>query len=587
MKNFKLVPSAWLLLLLGLSFGLAGTASTATQEELLQSTAEPGQRGGRLAIGQPSEPKTLNPVIAVDQPSQDVIRRTMADLIHINRFTLKTEPALAKSWTATPDGKTFTLQLRRGIRFSDGVPFDADDVMFSFQVYLDEQVGSPQRDLLLIDGKPIKLEKLGPYTVRFSFPAPYAVAERVFDSISILPRHLLEKEYREGRIKQVWSLSTPPAAIAGLGPFRLKSVAPGERLVLERNPYYWKIDSKGQRLPYLDELSFVAVPNPEAQVVRFLAGDIQAISRLSADGYAALLPDQQKLHYKLYDVGAGLEFNFLVFNLNDDVEGRLAEAARKQVWFRDVRFRQAVSRAIDRAAIARLVYHNLATPLATHVTPGDKLWVDSSLQAPSQSLAEARRLLQAAGFSWKPDGALTDPQGNRVSFSILANSGNAQQMQSATLIQSDLAKLGIDVHVVSLEFRATLDRIFQSHDYDVALMRMANGDTDPNPGTNLLTSGGQTHVWNMGEKKPPQWQAEIDRLMQQQMTTMDYRHRKRLYDQVQQILVREAPALFLVSPNILVAARENLGNVRPAIMDNYILWNADELFWRTPAGTHK
>ncbi|HET7872871.1 MAG TPA: ABC transporter substrate-binding protein, partial [Terriglobales bacterium] len=476
------VVLAWLVP--GLS--LQGFGGVAADEELMRSTAEPGRRGGSLSIGQPVEPKTLNPVIAVDQPSRDVIRRIHSDLIHINRFTQKTEPALAKSWTATPDGKTFTLQLRRGIRFSDGAPFDADDVVFSFQVYLDEKVDSPQRDLLLVDDKPIKVEKLGTHTVRFSFPSPYAVAERVFDSVAILPRHLLEKDYREGRIKQVWTLATPPSAMAGLGPFRLKSVAPGERLVLERNPYYWKVDSKGQKLPYLDELNFLVVPNSEAQVVRFLAGDVQAISPLSADGYEALAADQQKRRSKLYDVGSGLEFNFMVFNLNDDVAGRLPEIARKQPWFRDVHFRKAVSLAIDRTAIARLVYHNRATPLATLVTPGDKLWFDSSLPASQQSLNESRRLLQEAGFSWK-DGALFDSQGRRVSFSILANASNPQQTQSASLIQNDLTRLGMEIHVVTLEFRAALDRIVQSHDYDVALMRMANGDADPNTVMNILT----------------------------------------------------------------------------------------------------
>src|SRR5689334_7895969 len=138
------------------------------QPDLLHSTAEAGQAGGRLVVGQSSEPKTLNPLTALDQPSLDVIRRMNADLIHINRFTQKTEPALAKSWTASPDGKVFTLKLRRGIRFSDGAPFDADDVMFSFQVYLDPKTNSPQRNLLLIGDQPIRVEKLDQYSVRFS-----------------------------------------------------------------------------------------------------------------------------------------------------------------------------------------------------------------------------------------------------------------------------------------------------------------------------------------------------------------------------------------------------------------------------------
>ena len=116
----------------------------------------------------------------------------------------------------------------------------------------------------------------------------------------------------------MWGLNTPPDKIAGLGPFRLKQVVPGERIVLERNPYYWKVDAKGQKLPYLDELTFLIVPNQDAQVVRFQAGDAQIVSGLSGDNYAALESEQASRHFKLYDAGPGLEYNYLMFNLNDD-----------------------------------------------------------------------------------------------------------------------------------------------------------------------------------------------------------------------------------------------------------------------------
>ena len=327
---------------------LAGAQAIA-QEDLLRTTSEPGISGGKLVIAQRSEPRTLNPIQSVDQNSLGVLGRMMGDLIHINRATQKTEPALAKSWTVSKDGTVFTLKLRRGIRFSDGQPFDADDVLFTFKVYLDEQVHSIERDLLVISGKRVNVEKLDAYTVRFTFPSPYSAAERVFDGLAILPRHLLEKDYQAGKIGQDWTLNTPPAQIAGLGAFRLKQVVPGERIVLERNPYYWKVDAKGQKLPYLDELTFVVVPTQDAQVIRFQAGDSQIISGLSADNYAALETEQKARNFKLYDAGPGLEYNFLMFNLNSDTENRLPEVARKQKWFRDVRFRQAVSAAIDRA----------------------------------------------------------------------------------------------------------------------------------------------------------------------------------------------------------------------------------------------
>ena len=565
---------------------LLSGAQAATQEDLLRTTSEPGNRGGKLVIAQRSEPRTFNPVVAVDQNSFGVNARMMADLIHINRATQKTEPALAKSWTVSKDGTQFILKLRRGLRFSDGEPFDADDVLFSFKVYLDEQVHSSQRDLLIISGKSTKVEKLDAYTVRFTFPAPYSAAERVFDGLAILPRHLLEKDYQEGKINQAWTLNTQPAKIAGLGAFRLKQVVPGDRIVLERNPYYWKIDAKGQRLPYLDELAFVVVPTQDAQVIRFQAGDSQIISGLSADNYAALEPEQKSRHFKLYDAGPGLEYNFLMFNLNDDTD-RLPEVARKQKWFRDARFRQAVSAAIDRAAIVRLVYRNRGAAIATHVSPGNKAWFNASIPAPARALPRARELLQAAGFSWKADNSLVDSGGQPVEFSIVVTSSNAQRGQIATLVQDDLKAIGIAAHVVPMETRSANDRVLNSHDYEAIVMALVSGDADPTPDMNILMSNAQTHLWHLGEKAPATpWEAELDQLMQKQLVTLNYQQRKKIYDRVQEVLAQQLPMVYLVSPNILVGAQVDLGNFHPAIIEQYTFWNAEELFWHTPAGKH-
>jgi peptide/nickel transport system substrate-binding protein len=560
------------------------------EEELFRTTSEPGIRGGKLVIALRSEPRSFNPAnapAANDANSLGVIARMNSDLIHINRATQKTEPALAKSWTISKDGTQFTLNLRRGLRFSDGQPFDADDVIFSFTVYLDEQVHSPERDLLIIGGKPITLKKLDAYTVRFIFPAPYSAAERVFDSLPVLPRHLLEKDYKEGKIGQAWTISTPPEKIAGMGAFRLKQAVPGDRIVLERNPYYWKADAKGQRLPYLDELTFLVVPTQDAQVIRFQAGESQIISSLSAENFAALEPQQAARHFRLYDAGPGLEYNFLMFNLNDDTEGRLPETARKQRWFRDLRFRQAVSAAIDRQAMARLIFHNRAAILAAHVSPGNKRWFNSSVPPLEHSVSKAKELLRDAGFSWRPDGALADAAGKPVDFTILVSSSNGLRGQMATLIQDDLKQIGIAAHVVPMEARSATDRVLNTHDYEAIVMGLVSGDADPTPDMNVLMSNGQTHLWHLGEKKPATpWEAELDQLMQKQLVTMDYPRRKKIYDQVQEILARQLPMVYLISPNILVGAQEDLGNFRPAIIEQYTFWNADELFWHTPAGKH-
>jgi len=563
-----------------LALFVAITCPQALAGEDLMVTENPlGRSGGRIVIGLRSEPKTLNPVLAADDTSRDVIRCMTADLIHISRETLKTESALAKSWNVSRDGKQYTLHLRQGLHFSDGQPMNADDVLFTFRIYLDEKNHSPQRDLLVIGGKPVDVRKVDEYTVRFNLAQPYAAAERIFDGLAILPAHLLEGTYQGGGFAHLWSLTTPASQFAGLGPFRLKEYVPGQRVILEKNPFYWKKDRAGNRLPYLDEIVFLFVPSEDAQVVRFEAGDTDVLSRFSADNFAVLEKQQTARGYHLYDLGAGLEYTFLFFNLNDlSAKGR-PEIAKKQAWFQDLRFRQAVSAAVDRDSIIRLVYQGRATPLWGNVTPGNKLWIDTVIPHPAQSLDQARQLLQSSGFSFKDDGSLVDPHGMPVEFSILSSSSNAQRSKIATLIQDDLGKLGMNVHVVSLEFRAMVDRLLNTYDYEAAVMGLVSGDADPTPEMNVWLSSGETHLWHPEQAKPATaWEAEIDRLMQQQMVTLDYAKRKHLYDRVQEIIAENVPVICLASPNILVAARDRVGNFRPAILDPYALWNIEQLY---------
>jgi peptide/nickel transport system substrate-binding protein len=561
-----------------LLIGSAGAQSHPAEERMVAEVSS-GRTGGRLVIAMRSEPKTLNPVLAQDAPSRDVIRCLTADLIHINRGSQKTEPALAKSWTASRDGRQYTLRLRRGLRFSDGQPLDADDVVFSFQVYLDEKIDSPERDLLVVGGKPISVEKVDQYTVRFDMAQPDAAAERLFDGIAILPRHLLEGVYRRGDFANAWSVSMAPAEFAGLGPFRLKEYVPGQRIVLERNPYYWKQDGSGRRLPYLDQLVFLFVPSEDAQVIRFQAGDADILTRFSAENFAVLEKQQSARHYHLDDLGAGLEYNFLFFNLNSMDPKTLPEIARKQEWFEDQRFRQAVSGAIDRDSIVRLVYNGRATPLWTQVTPGNRLWIDPGIPHPALSVAHSRELLRASGFSWKSDGSLVDSHGRPVEFSILTSSSNAQRVKIATLIQDDLGKLGMSVQIDSLEFHTMVDRLLKSHDYEAAVMGLVSGDADPTSEMNVWMSSGDTHLWHPNQTQPAtSWEAEMDRLMQQQLVELDHSKRKRLYDRVQEIVADELPVICLVSPNILVGASDRVGNFHAAILDPYTLWNIDQLY---------
>jgi peptide/nickel transport system substrate-binding protein len=530
----------------------------------VRALEEPSLRGGKLVVAARAEPKTLNPLFALDMPSREVIGRMMDDLITIDRYTQMTKPALAESWTVSKDHLHYTLHLRKGLRFSDGHPFDADDVVFTFQVYLDEQVHSPQRDMLMVNGAPVSCRKLDALTVRIDLPVPLAAAERIFDSVWMLPRHILSQPYQEHRLAKAWPVNSDPASVAGLGPFRLKEYRPGERIVLERNPYYWKAP-----LPYLDQLEFLFAGNEDSQVARFLAGDADLVNRLGAKN-AELVKSRGM---RVYDVGPSLEYNFLVFNLNGGQE------SAPQSWFQQSAFRQAVSSVIDREGIVRLVYSGQAAALWGHVSPGNRQWRNANLPRPPRSIERARELLKLAKFHWDSQGGLLDAAGQAVKFTVITASSNQERTQMATIIQEDLKQIGIQVQVTPLEFRSMIDRVLNTHKYDAAVMALGGGDADPNPEMSVWLSSGSMHLWHPGQSQPATpWEAELDRLMRAQAAELNPARRKRLYDRVQEIEQEQLPFICLASPHVLVAARDRVRNLRPAVLDHYSLWNADEIY---------
>ncbi len=561
--------------------------SQAGESDFLVMPLLTGRPGGTLVFAQRSEPLTLNPLIANDGASREVIPRLMADLIHINRYTQKTEPSLAKSWTVSPDGRRFVMELRRGVRFSDGHPFDADDVLFTFRAYLDEKVNSVQRDQLILNGKPIVVRKLDQFRVSFELPEPNAVAERLFDGFYILPRHLLERLLDQEKLNEAWGLRSSPSEIAGLGPFRLKEYSAGQRLVLERNPYYWKKDSVGTQLPYLAELKFIFAGTEDGQVLRFQSGESDLISRFSARNYSVLFRDAPKRGYSLAKLNGGMEFSFLVFNLND-LSRVPARTAARVPFLRRQSFRTAISLTIDRDAMVRLVYAGMAAPLAVPVPPGYRFWINQDLRLPSRNVARARQILAGDGFKWERNGRLLDPGGKPVEFTIAFSSGNPERQPMAALIQEDLRALGMTVQAAPLELRSLSDRVSQSFDYDAAILSLSSPDADPNADINLWLSSGGVHLWHPNQKAPSTpWEAEIDGLMRRQAVARDPALRKKLFDRVQAIFAGELPMIPLVSPFVLAGARRGLANFRPAVLEHSTLWNVEELYWAPPDGVRR
>lgn len=592
MARFSAVhPLSWLLWLLLVS--VPAQAET-VGPRIAQATAEflrlddpPGKRGGRLVVALTAEPRGWNPLVATDNPSLTLLYLLHADLCHIDRGDHTVAPALAKELSLSPDGRKYRVSLRRGLRFSDGEPLDADDVIFTFKALLDDQVGAVGQAALTFGDRKIAVRKIDAYTVEFELPNPSAAGERLFDSLAILPEHLLGAAYREGRLAEAWGLGSDPARMAGLGPFRLKSHVPGEKVVLERNPHYYKVDSAGQTLPYLDEIVVVFAADEAARSLRFEAGETHIASQLSADSFHRLEKKAASgAGFRVFDLGPGLTYHTLFFNLNAIDPKALPEIARKQAWFRRKEFRRAVSLALDRDAMVRLVYRGRATANTSHVSPGNKLFSNTHKVTP-RDLAAARALLVSAGFRFNAEGALLDADGQRVAFTVATNSSNRERVQLATLLQDDLKKLGMDVQVVPLEFRSLVDRVTGSFDYEAGILGLGGGDPDPNSTLNVWKSEGRSHLWQLGGKAIFPFEEKLDSLMSRQMVERDVARRRALLAEAQALIEDEEPLIALVTPHVLVAAHGDLERFAPSVLDPPTLWNAEELFWRSPARSAK
>ena len=375
-------------------------------------------------------------------------------------------------------------------------------------------------------------------------------------------------------------MATPPERIAGLGPFKLKAYVAGQRVVLARNEHYWKRDVSGRRLPYLDELVFSLDPDRNTQLLKFQRGETDLLSPVNAEDVALLERDSK---IKVHNLGPSLIREILWFNLNsakNAADGQPFVDPVKLSWFKEVKFRQAVSHAIDRAAIVNLAFAGKADPQWGFLSAGDKLWANPSVKRYSYDRDRALRLLTEAGFRFDPrQKQLFDSQNRPVGFTLMTNAGNALRQKMSALIQADLAQIGIKMNLAFIESRTLLARINDGAGYEACLLAISSGDADPASHLNILLTSGASHWWQPKQAVPATpWEARIDELMKRQLVTINPAARKKLFDEVQGILAEQQPFIFLASRHLLVAAQTGVGNFNPALLPDFALWNVDELY---------
>ncbi len=529
--------------------------------------------GGELVGSVRSDPSSYNSYVDPSAATDLVMLLTQARLVRVNRATDDLEPWLAERWSEGDDGQTYTLTLRQA-QFSDGVPFTAADVLFSFEAAYDDRVHSPLKAALEVDGKPLEVASPDPSTVVIRFPARFAPGLRLLDNLPILPKHRLAAALAAGTFPGEWTPAKPLDTIAGLGPFVLSEHVSGQRLVFTRNPRYFRHDSRGTQLPYLDRLTMVVVPNQNTEALRLQAGetDFMANGEIRAQDYPAFQQLEASGRLRLIQIGVSLDPDLLWFNLS--AKGRPTAA---RALLARTEFRQALSLGVDRQAIANGVYLGTAVPIFGPVSPGNARWYTGDLPIHSHDRARARALLADLGLrDTDGDGVLDTPDGHPVRFSMLSQAGHIRGRTAAAL-QAQLRQLGVGVDLVLLDPGAIFKR-FQEGDYDSIYFGTQASSTDPALNPDFWLSSGSSHFWNPGQPAPQTpWEQRLDSLMRAQVKAPDLEARQKLFAEAQQILNEEAPAIYFVAPRVTIATSSRVVNPTPALQLPQLLWSADTL----------
>ena len=545
-----------------------------------------GTRGGSLAYRITAPPTTFNSLVATNEPSFLIAFYMMAGRpIEFEHATQKYRAALAESWTVGTDRQTVDMKLREGIKFSDGHPITTEDVVFSLDaIYDPKSEAVAWVDSMTINGKPIATKIIDERNMQFIFPEPVAGIETYIDNIGVLPKHILNADKEAGKLKDSYGVTTAPEQIVTSGPFTVESAVAGERIVLKRNPNYWRRDEKGTQMPYLDQLTFEVVPDANQALTRLNQNSLDIVDRIRAADYASLLNSAGTV--KVYDLGPGLGVDHIIFNLSKTTkDGKPVGDPIKQSWFADKRFRRAVSAAVDRTTIATSTLQGLASPLYGVVTSANRQWTDPNLPKTPYDLKQAEQLLTDAGFVKKGTAEspeLFDAKGNRVEFSLLVPAENEPRKLMAAVIQEDLAKLGIKMNVVPMEANKVSAASGSTYDYEAMLFGLSPAGVEPTTYANFLLSGSDIHQWQPSQKTPAtEWEARIDKLFAEQAREADPQKRAALFNEIQQIMADETPVVPIVARHVVSAANDRVGNYAPSSIFPFSIWNAEELFVKT------
>lgn len=543
--------------------------------DYLQSQAPVGVFGGELVVSTIGEgPKTFNPCNSKDNTSSSMAGMMYDGLVTTDPITGEVVPQLAKSFSI--DGNEYIINLRHGIKWSDGKPITADDVIYTYEEIVFAGLGNTAtRDMMMIGGKLPKLEKIDDYTVRFTTSKPFAPFLRML-SYQIVPKHYFKPYSDKGEsvFNAFLSPNTNPKEIVTNGAFRLKEYVAAQRVVFVRNPDYYKINTKDEKLPYLDKFVYLIVGDTNNEILKFEAKEIDVLG-IRGSNVARYKLKEPTSDYVMYNLGPDTGTMFLIINLSKD---KVAPAKHK--WFSNRDFRAAIDWAIDRKAMVQNVAQGVAEPLFTAESL-NSIYLNKYIKGHPSDKNVARESLAKAGFNLK-DGILYDSEENRVEFDLYTNAGALEREAIGVMIKQDLEELGMKVNYKPIEFNSLVNKLTNTRDWDMAIMGLTGSPLEPHDGKNVWQSSGPLHLfnqrpadWNIDDRLD--WEKELDEIFEEGALKLTFEERKPLYDRYQTIIYNQKPIIYLYSPIRITAIRKKFKNVFPTPLSG-LLYNLDEIY---------
>lgn len=539
-----------------------------------------------------SDPKTFN--AALNEESPHIFTYTYEGLITINGETAEVEPALAESWTVEDGGLRVVFTLREGLRWSDGEPLTARDVDFTYnQIYFNDAIVTSTRDVMRIgQGQRLPaVRAIDDRRVEFRLPEPFAPFLQTTGA-EILPEHALrqsvETKDSDGQplFLSTWGVDTDPRQIVFNGPYVLERYNTSERVVFRRNPYYWRTAvNGGEPLPKIDRFIWQIVESQDTALLKFRSRELDVMG-VSPDYFTLLKREEERGEFTIYGGGPALSTSWMTFNLNQGKrDGKPLIDPKKSAWFNNVKFRQAVSYAINRQGMIDTIYRGLGEPQISPISVQSPFYVGEEAGVKTYPLDRdrAKQLLQEAGFSYRGSD-LVDWDGNPVRFTMLTNAGAKIREAMGSQIMQDLAAIGIKVDFQPIAFNTLLEKLDATFDWDCILLGLTGG-TEPNNGANVWLVDGRLHAFN--QAPPPNkpslegrtiadWEQRISDLYVEGAKELDPAKRKEIYAETQRLTQEYLPFIYLVNPLSMSAVRDRVQGLRYSALGG-ALWNIHEL----------